>query len=122
MRLHIDLSVRDRIVWKGDAELLHRAVENVLRNAIHHAPQGTAIEVGVSGSDEHVTIRIRDRGPGVPPSQLTEIFRPFTAWRKIAAVRTEAASGSDYRLPSALSASITERSMPPTQSLVFQSN
>ncbi|MBC7925659.1 MAG: ATP-binding protein, partial [Bryobacteraceae bacterium] len=63
--------------WQGDPELLHRAVENVLRNAIHHAPEGTEIEVDLQVNPQAVTIRVRDHGPGVPEGQLSEIFRPF---------------------------------------------
>lgn len=73
----IDLAVRDQVSWQGDPELLHRAVENVLRNAIHHAPSGTEIEVDLQATADSVIIRIRDHGPGVPSEQLTEIFRPF---------------------------------------------
>jgi two-component system sensor histidine kinase CpxA len=73
----IDLAIRDSIIWQGDPELLHRAVENVLRNAIHHAPEGSEIEVDLLANGQNVTIRVRDRGPGVPDGQLTEIFRPF---------------------------------------------
>ena len=73
----IDLVIRDSVKWQGDPELLHRAVENVLRNAIHHAPANSEIEVDLQASDRDVTIRVRDHGPGVPEQQLTEIFRPF---------------------------------------------
>jgi two-component system sensor histidine kinase CpxA len=73
----IDLAIRDSVIWQGDPELLHRAVENVLRNAIHHAPEGSEIEVDLLANGQNVTIRVRDRGPGVPEGQLTEIFRPF---------------------------------------------
>ncbi|MDZ4797187.1 MAG: ATP-binding protein [Bryobacteraceae bacterium] len=73
----INLAIRDGVSFQGDPELLHRAVENVLRNAIHHAPAGTQIEVDLMATAEAVQIRIRDHGPGVPEEQLTEIFRPF---------------------------------------------
>lgn len=73
----IDLAIRNSIIWHGDPELLHRAVENVLRNAIHHAPENSEIEVDLLANGQSVTIRVRDHGPGVPDSELTEIFRPF---------------------------------------------
>ncbi len=73
----LELSVHDNVSWQGDPELLHRAVENVVRNAIHHAPSGTEVRVELLTSNDSVTIRVRDYGPGVPEAQLTEIFRPF---------------------------------------------
>ncbi|MBX5495203.1 MAG: HAMP domain-containing protein, partial [Bryobacteraceae bacterium] len=41
----IDLSVNEKVTFNGDRELLHRAVENILRNAIRHAPEGTPVQV-----------------------------------------------------------------------------
>ncbi len=61
----------------GDFELLHRACDNVLRNAIRHAPEGTSVDVLLSRRDHRATISIRDHGPGVPADALTEIFKPF---------------------------------------------
>jgi two-component system sensor histidine kinase CpxA len=73
----IDMFAKGRIRWAGDRELLHRAVENVLRNAIQHAPQGTEVDLEAAAEDKQLVIRIRDHGPGVPPEQIGNIFRPF---------------------------------------------
>ena len=51
--------------------------ENVLRNAIRHAPAGSQVEVALVVKDDLATITIRDEGPGVPPESLAEIFKPF---------------------------------------------
>ncbi len=61
----------------GERELLRRACENVLRNAIRHAPEGTQILIELSTREGFATIAIRDQGPGVPPESLGEIFKPF---------------------------------------------
>jgi two-component system sensor histidine kinase CpxA len=61
----------------GDFELLKRACDNVLRNAIRHAPKGTSVDVSVSTHDHRASISFRDYGPGVPVDALPEIFRPF---------------------------------------------
>jgi signal transduction histidine kinase len=61
----------------GDPELLRRALENVLRNAIRYAPEGSAVEVKVEGRDDRVRIGIRDYGPGVSEEALPHIFDPF---------------------------------------------
>lgn len=58
---------------EGEPELLRRAIENVIRNAIRHAPAGTAVEVTVAGR----AVRVRDYGPGVPGEALGRIFDPF---------------------------------------------
>jgi signal transduction histidine kinase len=61
----------------GDRELLRRAVENVLRNAIRHAPEGTVIELALQARADLATITVRDRGTGVPDEALERIFNPF---------------------------------------------
>jgi two-component system sensor histidine kinase CpxA len=61
----------------GDAELLRRAIENVLRNAVRHTGEGTRIHVYACGDADSAAISIRDWGPGVPIGALTEIFKPF---------------------------------------------
>jgi signal transduction histidine kinase len=65
------------VLAMGERELLRRACENVLRNAIRHAPVDTQVEVELSTSDEFATIAVRDHGPGVPPESLSDIFKPF---------------------------------------------
>jgi two-component system sensor histidine kinase CpxA len=62
---------------QADEELLRRAVENVIRNAVRHAPEDSEVIVTASHSREATVIRIRDSGPGVPPESLTRIFEPF---------------------------------------------
>lgn len=61
----------------GDPELLRRAIENPLRNAIRHSPSGSCVEVTGDGDAEFAVISIQDRGPGVPDSAIQELFKPF---------------------------------------------
>ena len=62
---------------RGERELLRRAVENVLRNAIRYAPEGTAVEVDLRRREDAATIAVRDHGPGVPEDPWRPIFEPF---------------------------------------------
>jgi signal transduction histidine kinase len=61
----------------GNRELLRRAVENVLRNAIRYSPEQSPIDVSVVEDSDAVNIAVRDYGPGVPENTLTKIFDPF---------------------------------------------
>jgi signal transduction histidine kinase len=67
----------EAVTVSGDAELLRRAVENVIRNAIRHAPRGTAVEVRLARSNGRAVVDIRDCGPGVPEDALPRLFDPF---------------------------------------------
>jgi len=61
----------------GFEELLRSAVENVVRNAIRHTAEGTAVEISLNVSNSRALLRVRDYGPGVPDGLLSEIFLPF---------------------------------------------
>jgi signal transduction histidine kinase len=61
----------------GFEELLGSAVENVVRNAIRHTDEGTAVGISLQVTNSRAVIRVRDHGPGVPESMLSEIFLPF---------------------------------------------
>jgi two-component system sensor histidine kinase CpxA len=71
------LHVNEPADLPGDPELLRRAVENVLRNAIHHAPERTTVEVAMIVRGGSAIISVRDYGPGVPAEALEEMFKPF---------------------------------------------
>ena len=62
---------------EGDRELLRRAIENVMRNAIRYAPFQSRIEVSMENGGRWATVRIRDYGPGVPEESLPRLFDPF---------------------------------------------
>ena len=82
-------SAKDRVQFTGEGkflvhgnpELLHSAIENVVRNAILYTDPGTLVEIRLSSDQQAgksmVRIEIRDHGPGLPESELTNIFRPF---------------------------------------------
>jgi two-component system sensor histidine kinase CpxA len=61
----------------GDGELLRRAIENVMRNAIRHAPRATKVEVSLQNGGGRAKVRVRDYGPGVPEAALPHLFDPF---------------------------------------------
>jgi len=61
----------------GNSELLRSAIENVLRNAVRYSPGDTQVCVSIARLSSGLEILIRDRGPGVPPVDLTRIFEPF---------------------------------------------
>jgi two-component system sensor histidine kinase CpxA len=61
----------------GHPELLRRAVENVLRNAIRYAPRETDVSVEAVDSPSGITITVRDWGPGVPEADIPRLAQPF---------------------------------------------
>jgi two-component system sensor histidine kinase CpxA len=66
---------------EGSPELVRSAVENVVRNAIRYSPGGQTVELRLTcepdGAARRAEISVRDHGPGVPDSELENLFRPF---------------------------------------------
>ena len=58
-------------------ELLQRAVENVIRNAVKFTAPGTCVAVRVAREGDQAVIEVDDRGPGVASDELEAIFEPF---------------------------------------------
>ncbi|WP_145578571.1 sensor histidine kinase [Yersinia alsatica] len=76
---------------KGNAELMRRAIDNIVRNALRFSRHGQQVTVTLSPSERSYQIQVTDQGPGVEESKLSSIFDPF--------VRVKSAmSGKGYGL------------------------
>jgi two-component system OmpR family sensor kinase len=64
---------------RGSAELLSRAIENVIRNAVRHTAIDSTVLVNAASDPRENTLHIYvdDQGPGVPEANLERIFEPF---------------------------------------------
>jgi signal transduction histidine kinase len=72
------LSCAASLVVSGDANLLRRLIENLVRNAIFYTQAGAKIEISAARiQPDRVRIEIRDHGPGVPAASLPHLFEPF---------------------------------------------
>jgi signal transduction histidine kinase len=62
---------------RGEPDLLWRAIENVVRNAVKHAGAGGGAEIRLRADARFVHVEVLDRGPGIAPADLPTIFQPF---------------------------------------------
>jgi two-component system OmpR family sensor kinase len=67
------------VLVTGQADLLGRAIENVVRNAIKHSPEGGEVQLQLRTQPDarQLCIRVLDHGPGVSQADLETIFQPF---------------------------------------------
>ncbi len=63
--------------FQGDRELLWRAMENLLRNALRHTDPDTGVILSLERERKQVHLSVRDFGPGLPEGELEKIFEPF---------------------------------------------
>jgi signal transduction histidine kinase len=66
-----------------DVTRMEQVLENLLANAVHHAPRGTAVHVTVELTEgaRAVAFRVEDEGPGIAPEDLERLFEPFFSRR-----------------------------------------
>jgi two-component system sensor histidine kinase CpxA len=75
---HLFLLSSPQINMRGYRELLKRALDNILRNAIRFTPEGGRVEVEVlCRPNDQVVIHVKDSGIGVQADKLDTIFEPF---------------------------------------------
>jgi two-component system sensor histidine kinase CpxA len=73
----VNMEVPGELVVRADAELLTRALSNLLRNAVRYAGECGPITVCAQREQDKVKITVADRGPGVPANDLPRLFDPF---------------------------------------------
>jgi len=77
----VELLEEGKFSIRGSQELLYRAIENVVRNAIRYTAPNTLVQLRLSAETvqgkQYAALEINDEGPGIPEAELTEIFRPF---------------------------------------------
>ncbi|MEA3332282.1 MAG: HAMP domain-containing sensor histidine kinase [Pseudomonadota bacterium] len=74
---HFQLRLEPDLMVKANAELLHRALVNLLRNGLRHGGSDRVIEISATRRGSGAIIEVRDYGPGVPEAELERIFEPF---------------------------------------------
>lgn len=73
------VSMPEKGFVRGTPELLHRAIENIVRNALRHTPDGSQISITtqVDREQQRLSIDIMDEGKGVPEAEIQSLFEPF---------------------------------------------
>jgi signal transduction histidine kinase len=108
-RIILEATTRDATLAapQFDAEQMHRALDNLILNAIQNTPAGGTVTVAADSRDGRVSFRVHDTGPGVPDNIRERLFEPFVTGRTdgtglgLAIVREIArAHGGDVRVTS----------------------
>ena len=74
-RLHFE--GQGEAIARVRGELMHRAFENVIRNAVKYTAEGSQVDVTASVREGVLQLCVGDRGPGLPESDLEAVFEPF---------------------------------------------
>ena len=81
LKLFIEDQIKDKELYtlNGNVNLLSRALENIIRNALKYAKSIIKVQVSIIQEQEQdlLFIVVDDDGEGVPDHELEHIFRPF---------------------------------------------
>lgn len=95
-------AVAGEVTVRGNGELLQRAVENIVRNAIRHTHAGSEVRIEAGATPGgFLRLAVIDAGPGVPEGELAAIFEPFFR-------SGEAREGNGYGLGLAIARRVIE--------------
>ena len=61
----------------ADPEFVGRAVDNLVRNALKYSPAGSDVEVAVRGDGRQALLEVRDRGVGLRPEDIDQLFKKY---------------------------------------------
>ena len=76
--LHFSVDVADApLPLDADPELLHRALSNLVLNAMDAMPDGGTLTLSARPADENVELRVSDTGTGLTPEECERLFTPY---------------------------------------------
>lgn len=77
----VNFEEAEQLEVHGRRELIYRAIENVVRNAIRYTDPGTSVDIKIAcvqeGTKKLAVIAVSDHGPGIPEAEVQSVFRPF---------------------------------------------
>ncbi|HEY3054777.1 MAG TPA: ATP-binding protein [Thermoanaerobaculia bacterium] len=81
-RFHVSVPDQTKVVT-GDRDRLEQVLGNLLENAVKYSPEGSEILVSVENKADEVVTAVCDRGIGIPPDELNQVFERFHRGRKV---------------------------------------
>ena len=70
-----DADLPREVIW--DRDRMNEVLGNLLSNAFKFTPQNGEVCLSVESAGDHVVIKVRDTGAGIPPEQVSRIFEKF---------------------------------------------
>ena len=64
----------EKLIYRCRPDALRRALRNIIENAVRYAGRA---RISLSSTEEGVTIKVTDKGPGIPEDQREQVFSPF---------------------------------------------
>ncbi len=73
----LDIAVEDGVMLTGDRQLLAQMISNLVENALHHTPPGSAVRLSLRRTAKGFEAEVADNGPGVPEAERDKVLDRF---------------------------------------------
>ena len=70
----LNVEERHQVKIRADADRVIQILDNLLNNAIRHAPADSTVNIRIQKDEKEVLCEINDRGAGIPAQDLPYIF------------------------------------------------
>lgn len=98
-------------ILPADARSLALLLDNLLRNALHHTPAHSTVDVSIQQHEQRAALLVSDHGPGIPESHWSQVFQPF--WRAAESTQATAWDWRSYTMPYACTLVESASTTPP---------
>ena len=75
--VRLDLAAPEPLEVLADADRLREVIDNLIDNALRHAPPGSAVAVGVRREGDRARLSVQDTGPGLSLDEQAHVFDRF---------------------------------------------
>ena len=104
----LSLDAPESLWIDGDADRLRQVLDNLLDNALRHAPLGSHVQVTARQEDSVCVVRVKDDGPGLAPEDQERIFQRFSQLDSVPA-RQKGGAGLGLAIAKAITEAHTGR-------------
>src|SRR5205814_8298080 len=73
----LDIAIDNGVTLTGDRQLLAQMFSNLVENALHHTPAGTAVRLSLRKTAAGFEAEVADNGPGVPEAERDKVLDRF---------------------------------------------
>lgn len=81
------VDIADDLLVLADRDLFRRVLENLLDNALRHAPHDTGVTIDAARVQDRVVLRVADQGLGIPEHMHQKVFERFVQAEDVRAVK-----------------------------------
>ncbi|HSO31305.1 MAG TPA: PAS domain-containing protein [Labilithrix sp.] len=75
--IEVECTIEEVPMLEVDADQLHGAIFNLVRNAVEAMPDGGTLQVSMKPDGEQIVIAVTDTGPGLSPQVRSHLFEPL---------------------------------------------